>query len=91
MVAPNALWSAAACCRFCIASSLAPSIRRTASKLAGKKAAASCRTPKRFAHFHGRLAQGQPSPATHVEKKHSEKLDYRHHNPVRRRLVTSPD
>jgi hypothetical protein len=39
----------------------------------------------------GRLAQGEPSPATHVEKKHLEKLDYMHHNPVKRRLVTSSD
>ena len=26
-----------------------------------------------------------------TEKKHSQKLDYMHHNAVKRRLVTSPD
>jgi hypothetical protein len=48
----EALWSAAACCRFCTASLLVSNIRHTTSKLAGKKAAASCRTPKRLRRNH---------------------------------------
>ena len=49
--AANRLWSAAACCRFSLASLLAgpsPTLQGTASKLAWTKAAASCRTPERL-------------------------------------------
>ena len=55
----EALWGTAACCRFGLASLLAAILSSTkrarhgpASKLALGKAAPSCRTLERFAHFH---------------------------------------
>ena len=39
-----------------------------------------------------RVGQGRYVPFNvFTEKKHLQRLDYMHHNPVKRRLVTSPD
>ena len=67
----EALWSAAACCRFdpraCSRPHL-PKHRAPASKLASGKAAACCRTPERFAHLHAQLLKA-PGICTHNESR----------------------
>jgi hypothetical protein len=70
--APQALWSAAACCRFDPASLLAasptqaPRTGQQAGPAERERAAASCRSPERFAHVHAQLLKA-PGICTYNE------------------------